>query len=256
MTPLELAQIQAEVEKVLIDASTYTLQKRGNAVVSQKGEGGDVVTEVDVYLEHFITEKLNKIFKTSIFGEELGGNLDDTYVWTIDPIDGTKHFVTDMPLFYTQVALLYKNKPILGVIYEPVLKHLFSASKGNGAYFNHKKISGVKEKTANKSVIDVDFGGKEDIDWKMRVVSSIAKECYRIRLSGARFSPYLLTGGIDAFVVLNPTTKIVDQAPRKILFEEAGFTVTEFAHNDNTVIVACRQTLSAKISEIIVNQNT
>jgi len=55
---------------------------------------------------------------------------------------------------------------------------------------------------------------------------------------------------------LNPTTKLWDQAPRIILFEEAGFTVEQFEVNGHKVILASKGELFLKIKEIIINTAT
>jgi inositol-phosphate phosphatase/L-galactose 1-phosphate phosphatase/histidinol-phosphatase len=57
-----------------------------------------------------------------IFGEEHGTkNLDAEYVWVIDPIDGTKSFITGRPIFGTLIALLREGRPILGIIDQPII---------------------------------------------------------------------------------------------------------------------------------------
>jgi 3'(2'), 5'-bisphosphate nucleotidase len=63
-----------------------------------------------------------------------------SYYWSIDPIDGTKEFIKKNGEFTINIALIYKNTPVLGVVYAPVLKDLYSAKKGSGAYKNGIKL--------------------------------------------------------------------------------------------------------------------
>ena len=57
-----------------------------------------------------------------MFGEEHGAvRTDADYVWVLDPIDGTKAFITGLPIFGTLIALLHRGKPVLGVIDQPIL---------------------------------------------------------------------------------------------------------------------------------------
>lgn len=57
-----------------------------------------------------------------ILGEEHGSHdLDADYVWVIDPIDGTKSFITGRPLFATLIALLHRGVPVLGIIDQPII---------------------------------------------------------------------------------------------------------------------------------------
>lgn len=63
------------------------------------------------------------------------------YFWMIDPLDGTKEFIKKNGEFTVNIALIHKNRPILGAVYTPVLEDLFSAIQGEGATKNGKKIS-------------------------------------------------------------------------------------------------------------------
>ena len=66
--------------------------------------------------------------------------------WLIDPLDGTKEFIKRNDEFTVNIALMEKNVPIVGVIYLPVLKRLYFALKGHGAY----KIDKVEPKDLNE----------------------------------------------------------------------------------------------------------
>ena len=56
-----------------------------------------------------------------VFGEEHGAvRTDAEYVWVLDPIDGTKAFITGLPIFGTLIALLHRGKPVLGIIDQPI----------------------------------------------------------------------------------------------------------------------------------------
>ena len=64
-----------------------------------------------------------------IVGEEYGPHqLDRDYVWVIDPVDGTRAFISGKPLFGTLVALLFKGIPVIGVIYQPILRERWVGS--------------------------------------------------------------------------------------------------------------------------------
>src|SRR5471030_1760028 len=66
-----------------------------------------------------------------IFGEEFGTERADAeFVWVLDPIDGTKSFISGVPLWGTLIALLHRGQPVLGAIHQPILKQLML---GDGA---------------------------------------------------------------------------------------------------------------------------
>ncbi|KAM7277088.1 hypothetical protein ACFE04_018954 [Oxalis oulophora] len=80
----------------------------------------------------------------AIFGEENGWRCKHKsadYVWVLDPIDGTKSFITGKPLFGTLIALLYKGKPILGIIDQPVLKERWIGITGKKTTLNGNQVS-------------------------------------------------------------------------------------------------------------------
>ena len=77
-----------------------------------------------------------------ILGEEFGGhNLEAEYIWVIDPIDGTKAFVTGKPLFGTLIALCKNGSPILGVIDQPILKDRWIGAIGHPTTHNGNLVS-------------------------------------------------------------------------------------------------------------------
>src|SRR4051812_48659099 len=66
-----------------------------------------------------------------VIGEELGLDREDAeLVWVIDPIDGTKAFITGKPLFVTLIALLYRGRPVLGLIDQPVTRDRWIGGAG------------------------------------------------------------------------------------------------------------------------------
>lgn len=77
-----------------------------------------------------------------IFGEEYGRErVDAEYVWVLDPIDGTKAFISGVPVFGTLIALLHNGKPILGVINHPVTKERWVGAAGRQTTLNGDPVS-------------------------------------------------------------------------------------------------------------------
>ncbi|KAH7658830.1 inositol-phosphate phosphatase / L-galactose 1-phosphate phosphatase / histidinol-phosphatase protein [Dioscorea alata] len=91
---------------------------------------------VSIILENFPSH--------AIFGEENGWRCKETsadFVWVLDPIDGTKSFITGKPLFGTLIALLYKGKPIIGIIDQPVLRERWIGADGRCTTLNGQEVS-------------------------------------------------------------------------------------------------------------------
>lgn len=66
------------------------------------------------------------------------------YFWMIDPLDGTKEFIKKNGEFTVNIALIKGDKPVLGVVYPPILDEMYSAVEGEGATLDGKKITTSK----------------------------------------------------------------------------------------------------------------
>ena len=77
-----------------------------------------------------------------VIGEEEGHhNADAEYVWCLDPIDGTKAFITGKPMFGTLVSLTHRRVPVLGIIDQPVSRERWLGVAGRGTTFNGAKCA-------------------------------------------------------------------------------------------------------------------
>ncbi|MFH1499753.1 MAG: histidinol-phosphatase [Verrucomicrobiota bacterium] len=75
-----------------------------------------------------------------VIGEELGDDRPDAeFVWVLDPIDGTKSFISAVPLFGTLIALLHHGRPVLGAIHQPILNQLL-VGDGEVATLNDRPV--------------------------------------------------------------------------------------------------------------------
>lgn len=84
------------------------------------------VTVADRGAEELIRARIAHRFPShGVIGEEFGQDRPDAeFVWVLDPIDGTKAFITGLPLWGTLIALLHRGQPVLGCIHQPVLGQL------------------------------------------------------------------------------------------------------------------------------------
>jgi len=93
---------------------------RSALLVEAKGDASPV-TEADRAAERAVRALLRERFPAhGVIGEEYGAERPEAeYVWVVDPIDGTRAFVTGRPLFGCLIGLLHRGRPILGVIDQP-----------------------------------------------------------------------------------------------------------------------------------------
>src|SRR5665213_1219911 len=77
-----------------------------------------------------------------IIGEEHGRTRPDAdYVWVLDPIDGTKSFISGVPLFGTLIALTFRGAPILGLIDQPIQRERWLGAAGRKTTLNGKPVA-------------------------------------------------------------------------------------------------------------------
>ena len=108
------------------------------------------VTEIDRKAEMMLREMIAKNFPShAILGEEFGAGGSAEYTWVLDPIDGTKSFVSGSPLFGTLIALLRDGKPILGAIGLPMRDEVYlgdnQTTEVNGTPVHVKDALSLKE---------------------------------------------------------------------------------------------------------------
>ena len=248
MTSKELLRLEYQVAECIMEASQPLEQYWQQQKKVDYKETADPVTKFDVSIENALRSALEALLPNAGYIVEEGqANEAAIYNWVIDPIDQTKNFVGQVPLFYVQVALVEHGVPILGVIYNPVTRQLFSASRGNGTRINGQKITPPVEVSLERAIVDVDFGDSSELSWKMQSIEGLAEQAFRLRITGGAYAVHLLTGGIHAFIVINEKTKPVDQLPRMIVMREAGFVFEERTFGKHKVMVAACQKLATEV---------
>jgi histidinol phosphatase-like enzyme (inositol monophosphatase family) len=76
-----------------------------------------------------------------VIGEEYGADRPDAaHAWVIDPIDGTKSFITGKPSFGTLIGLLHRGEPVLGIIFQPITGELWLGAKGHPSTLDGREI--------------------------------------------------------------------------------------------------------------------
>ena len=102
------------------------------------------VTEADLAADQLITNEIHKYFpEHEIISEESSFQVKNlqSIVWIIDPSDGTTNFSLGLPIWGVSIACLLNGYPEIGVAYFPIIKELYSARHGSGAYLNRYRIT-------------------------------------------------------------------------------------------------------------------
>ncbi|MCL4375035.1 inositol monophosphatase [Patescibacteria group bacterium] len=248
-----LMHLEMEAGRLLKGTGRYIYQswKRFTSITTKLKDRRDVVTNVDVEAENRIREKLHKLWPEAGFIVEEGRSQEKEYNWVIDPIDGTKYFAAQTPIFVTQLALVRGREPVLGVIYNPVSQQLFSASLGNGARLNGGVVVQKTRTDPNSAILDWDGASSVRQPWTIPLYNALLQSFYRVRSIGGIYSIYVVTGAFDACVYLEEFVKTVDIKPNLIIMKEAGLTVKTLLVQSHPIVVCSNPTLIDHIEQII-----
>lgn len=192
------------------------------------------VTQADLQAEQLLRELIREAFpQDGIVGEEFGEQPGKSgFRWILDPIDGTKSFITGVPLYSVLIGVLCGDQSVAGVILIPALDECVYASKGQGAWWTQ---GGGPPKPARVSLCDkladgvfltsqVDsFAGREaaEVFRRLEATASIT------RTWGDGYG-YLLVATGRAEAMVDPVMNLWDAAPLSVVMEEAGGTFTDW----------------------------
>lgn len=136
----QLKELQNPVIDLARRAGERILAVYETAFEVTRKEDKSPLTEADMAANEVITAGLARLVPSLPILSEEGSIADFTVrrqwrtYWLIDPLDGTREFVKRNGEFSVNIALVEDHQPVLGVVYAPVLDHLYFASRGNGAY--------------------------------------------------------------------------------------------------------------------------
>jgi histidinol-phosphatase len=221
------AELEAALDAAARAAEVMRSLYQRNLQVRVK-EDKSPVTEADVRCETAIREILEARFPShGFYGEETGSHdVDAESVWLVDPIDGTKAFVREYPMFSTQIALMRDGELVMGVSSAPLYGELAHAERGCGAFLNGKPIavstvSAVAEAALSSGNLKSLAAG---VQWPR--FGSLITQLNRIRGYGDFLHYHLLAAGkIDA--VIESDVNILDIAACAAIVTEAGGKFTQ-----------------------------
>jgi histidinol phosphatase-like enzyme (inositol monophosphatase family) len=186
------------------------------------------VTVADRGAEQLIRNLIAKSFPgESILGEEEGGDSSAPNRWIIDPIDGTKSFISGVPLYATLLSYEENFVPILGVAFFPALNEILFAEVGRGAYFNGREARVSRIAAVAGSVLCCG-GLKSMVDHgRWEGFAQLSQRTMATRTwSDAYGHALVATGRVEAMI--DPIVSRWDVSALKVIVEEAGGKMTDF----------------------------
>jgi myo-inositol-1(or 4)-monophosphatase len=204
----------------------------------------DFVTSIDHAAEAAIIETLSEAYPHHAFlAEESGASGTGENIWIIDPLDGTTNFMHGFPTFAVSIAFQMGGRMEHAVIYDPMRQELFTASRGQGAYLESRRLRVSRQRTLEGSLISTGFPYRENLhllEPYMGMLKAVMQRASGVRRPGsaALDLAYVAAGRTDGFWEIG--LKPWDTAAGTLLIREAGGLVAtldggEYKQNGNIV---------------------
>lgn len=247
---LEVAKkLAIEAGKVIMEVYTDESYE-----IMTKSDESPVTTADHLANEIIVSELKNRFPDYAILSEESIDDFerrDNDYCWSIDPLDGTKEFIKRNGEFSVNIALIYKKRPILGVIYVPITSELFSAVEDYGTYYESplgeiKKVS-VTDKLENLTALR----SRSRISGKLNdMYSHETKIRSVIKLGSSLKGCYIAKGDAEIYYSLGKTMEW-DTAAMEVIVREAGGV---FMQLDDTIMQYNRKDVLNRKGFYILNR--
>lgn len=200
----------------------------------------NLVSYADIQAEQMLVKGLARLLPDAGFLTEentITPTANDTYIyrWVIDPLDGTTNFLHKIPVYAISVALLHKNIPILGVVFDICRQDVFHAQIGNGAYCNGQPIAVSTTPYLAKALVATGFPYYDFtvMNSYMAVLQELIPNTQGIRRLGSAAIDlcYVAAGHFDSF--FEHSLQPWDVAAGALIVQEAGGKVSDFWGRDN-----------------------
>ena len=216
------------LKNIVVDAAQEELVPRFRRVKPSYKDDHSILTEADKAMDrrlkqelrrhaphiHFLSEEMPKQTQ-----QQLLQHVDEP-LWCLDPLDGSRNFAFGLPSFTVSLALIYRNEPIIGVVYDPTLDECFGAEKDQGAWLNDQQLTAQFVDTPlARTLALVDFK-RLPKPLAMRVINETPFGSQRNVGSCAREWAWMAAG--RAHILLHGGQQLWDYAAGVLILAESG----------------------------------
>lgn len=199
----------------------------------------DYASEVDSMAEREIIRELRRSYPDyAILGEETGQSGKGRYTFIVDPLDGTSNYLRGIPHFCVSIALADNGEPTDGVVYDPLRNELFTASRGNGAVLNDRRIRINPQREIAGAMLISGFAPRERkrIGPQLKCIEMLLEQAEDVRRSGsaALDLAWVAAGRADGYVEAG--VKAWDIAAGVLLVREAGGRACDFKGRNEKIL--------------------
>jgi len=204
--------------------------------VEQKGHN-DYVSDADRAAEKAVIHCILKHYPDhAILAEESGAQGESDTIWIIDPLDGTTNYLHGFPVFAVSIGVQIKGRMEHAVVYDPLRQELFTATRGQGAHLENRRIRVSGQKQLERALVGTGFPFRQadkEIDPYLRMIGKVIRNTSGVRRPGAAALDlaYVAAGRLDAFweTGLAPW----DLAAGSLLIREAGGIISGIDGSEN-----------------------
>lgn len=236
-------------------------------VIRQKSRWNDLVTDVDVKVEHYLIDQIERNFPGElILGEETSGkkiamdkiDVEKEKLWVIDPLDGTLNFITKQKNYAVMIAYYEYGVGRAGYIMDMNTYDIYHAFHQQGLYKNDQVFQ-LKNPDAHLNEGFVAFNSKVVFLDQYEHIRQIGRKCLGIRIIGSAGMEVLHLLNQHTVAYLSSSLMPWDIGAGNILLEEAGLKYSDFEGEDltltgsNSVIYAYPSSFE-EIHEHILNE--
>ncbi len=202
------------------------VEKDKNEFVSRVDQAAEAAI-IDVIRDHYPEH--------AILGEESGRHGEHEYEWIIDPLDGTTNYLHGFPVFSVSIAVAKSGELQHGVVYDPMRQEIFSASRGDGAQLDGRRIRVSKRQSLRGSLIATGFPfrlAESSVDTYLKMLKAVMLATAGVRRPGSAALDlcYLAAGRVDGFWELG--LRKWDIAAGALIVREAGGRISDFRGTD------------------------
>jgi len=200
--------------------------------VTTKGRN-DFATEVDRAAEQEIMAVISKAYPDHAFlAEESGRSGNSETVWIIDPLDGTTNYIHGFPTFAVSIACQHRGRLEHAVIYDPLRQEIFSASRGEGARLENRRLRVSNRPGLDGALIATGFpyrAQQDHADAYLAMLKAVMAQAAGIRRPGAAALDlaYVAAGRVDGYWEFG--LQAWDSAAGALLIQEAGGRIGTFS---------------------------
>jgi len=226
-------QYLATAIEAVIRAGDIQLSRFGTDMRVDKKGAIDLVTEIDLQIEREFRAMIAGRFPDHVvLGEEFESRGDreatPPFCWVFDPVDGTTNYAHGLPIFCSSLALEIDGEIVVGAVYDPTRRELFTAERGQGAWLNGRPLRVSTADTLLDSLLVTGFhyGIQRDPEELVSLFREFITKSRAVRRLGSAALDmcYVAAGRFDGY--WESKIQPWDVAAGALIVKEAGGMVT------------------------------